>query len=241
MNRNIKLLLVTLSALTFYLSSHAQTQSYMRRNIYGDFFGGMTFASMDVEGGNMYKKNKIGFMIGGNGNFKIYKAFHLQTGAYLIKKGNFKHQKTTVSQDGPIIKTDIKQTIDANYIELPLTMGFEIPINKEFRLNGFVGGYGALGFKGKRKQEGYTVTVINGKQEEPVWANENEQDTFDNTGLKKLDYGITGSIGVIYDIFILRLQYDHGLADVATDVFKNKQGSGAWRTRNYALCVGFRF
>lgn len=215
-------------------SMHAQ--SHFRRSFYGDFFAGMTFASMDIEKGNEFKTNKIGFMIGGNGNLRFYKNMILQTGFHIVKKGSLKHEDRIVDLEGPLEKIDIKQTVDANYIQIPLNLGLEVPIKKNLLFNLHAGVFGAYGFKGETKQRGYKVTIINGKPKEPTSEDKGTTQTFSNTNLKKWDYGVGVNFGLVYDIYILRFQYDHGLANVATDAL-----GGEWKTRNYMLCFGFRF
>lgn len=235
--KTITKLFFTILILTSAVAT-VNAQGSIRRPFYGDFFGGITFASMDIEDGNEYKTNKIGFMIGGNANIRLYHNMVFQTGFHIVKKGSLKHEDRIIDQDGPQERRDIKTTIDANYIQIPLNIGFEVPIKKNLHLNMNAGVFGAFGFKGKSKQRGYTATIINGEYQQQISQDKGSQDTFSNTNLKKWDYGIGANIGLVYDIYVLRFQYDHGLANVATDVFgKGKE----WKTRNYMLCLGFRF
>lgn len=233
----VKLFLVFILFITAVDSVNAQ--AHYRRNIYGDFFGGMTMASMDMEGKNEFKKLKIGFMVGGNANFRFFKYLEFQTGFHLIKKGSYKHDKRTfqsTANAGLVQTRDIKTTIDANYMQVPLNLGFEVPITRELFFNMHLGVYGAFGFKGEKKQRGF---YMNHDNMEPVSQDQPNSKTFDPSSMKKYDYGIGGNIGLVYDIYVLRLQYDHGLANVATNVLA---GEGKeWKTRNYSIGLGFRF
>lgn len=229
--------------LTIAVSS-ANAQAHHRRNIYGDFFVGMTMASMDMEKQNEYKKYKIGFMVGGNVNFRFFRYMEFQTGLQLLKKGSLKHKKGTFPrQDLPDEIVDVKTTIDANYMQIPLNLGFEVPLTKELYFNMHVGVYGAYGFKGYRDRKGFTIDSGSGEE---ISQDQSQRETFDGSSLKRWDYGIGGNIGFVYDIYILRLQYDHGLADIATNNISNlstdSEGhKNKWRTRNYSICLGFRF
>lgn len=220
-------------------------QAHYRRNFYGDFFAGMTLASMDMEGQNMYKKNKVGFMVGGNANFKIFHNIELQTGFHMIKKGSLQHDKRTYVSAANLWITqtrDFKTTIDANYMQIPLNIGFEVPVTKELFFNMHVGVFGAYGFKGERKAKGF---YMNHNDMVEHSLDQATKDTFSPSSMKKWDYGIGGNIGIVYDIYVLRLQYDHGLANVATNVLAGRdevtKELQKWYTRNYSICLGFRF
>lgn len=236
MKRTIKVFSVISLFILTTLSVSAQVSNFNRRPFYGDFFGGMTFASMDIKGGNEFKTNKIGFMIGGNANYRFFHSLVLQTGFHIVKKGSLKHEKRSIELEGPIEKRDIKQTVDANYIQIPLNLGLEFPIGKSVLVNFNAGVFGAYGFKGETKQRGYSVKIINGEYKDQISEDKGAYKTFSATNLKKWDYGVGVNCGVVYDVYILRFQYDHGLANVATDALRTE-----WHTRNYMVCLGFRF
>lgn len=236
MKRAIKIFSVIFFFTFIALGTSLQAQSHYRRSLYGDFFGGITFASMDIKGGNEYKKNKIGFMVGGNANFRFYHNMVLQSGFHIVKKGLLKHKDISIQQDGPIEKFDVKETVDANYIQIPLNLGFEVPIAKNFLVNFNAGVFGAFGFKGESKTRGYSVMIINGEYQNQVSQDKPTVKTFSNQKLKKWDYGVGFNVGVVHDVYILRFQYDHGLANVATDALGTE-----WHSRNYMVCLGFRF
>lgn len=241
--KTILRLFLVLSLFSIAVSS-VKAQAHYRRNIYGDFFAGMTLASMEMDGQNEFKKHRVGFMVGGNANFRFLNFMEFQTGFHLLKKGSLKHKKGTFPRESlPDEIVDIKTTIDANYIQVPLNIGFEVPLAKELFFNMHAGVFVAYGFKGTKKQRGFTSekggSMLN--QDQPT------TDTFSGTSLKKWDYGIGANIGFVYDIYVLRVQYDHGLADVATDVMSTLPNDVAdhpkrkWSTRNYSICLGFRF
>lgn len=239
MKTRVKLFIVFILAAISVQSIDAQ--AHYRRNFYGDFFGGMTLASIDMAGQNAYKKHKVGFMVGGNANFKFFHNLELQTGFQLVKKGSQTHEKRTFQSQanaGLIQTRDVKNTIDANYMQIPLNIGFEAPLTKKLYLNMHVGVFGAYGFKGDKKQKGF---YINENETIPTSLDQGATRTFAAGSLKRWDYGIGGNIGLVYDIYILRLQYDHGLANVATDILTGIGQNKEWKTRNYSICLGFRF
>lgn len=229
----MKHFLITLHILfiTFLVSSisiSAQT-----RRITGDFFAGGTFSSMDLgEGMNNFKKAKIGFQLGLNINYKLVSMFEIQSGFYLIKKGSIRHVKySQTNAAGYLEYEDTKTTIDANYIQVPLNIGLQIPLTQYISVTMHGGFYGAYGFKGKTKYS----SVVSNSIGDLVTQNIPEHDTFSNEGLKRFDYGLNANIGLVLDIYYIQLQYDLGLANVSAVAGKTM------KTRNMALSLGFRF
>lgn len=237
MKTTVKTLLISIVLLTIVQT--AQAQAHLRRAFYGDFFAGMTLSTMDMKGENFYKKQRIGFMIGGNVNYKLIHNFKLQSGFYLIKKGLSQDEKSrTNSEAGHIDVVDLETTVDANYVQIPLNLGFEIPLvsAKNLYLNFHGGVYGAYGFKGNIKTRGYTAKEINGVLEDFNYSSVGDRKTFSSSTLKRWDYGLNANVALVYDIYILQFQYDHGLANVATSALGTE-----WNTRNYSISLGFRF
>lgn len=237
----------TLIGLLFLISTLSlEAQRFHGKRFYGDFFGGLTMSSMDMEGENAYKKGKVGFQVGANFKYRLDYNIEIQTGFYMIKKGSIKHEKHDKSAPGDeytLLVTDIKTTVDANYMQVPLNIGFEVPLSraKNIYFSAHAGLFGAYGFKGESKRKGHTGKASideegrRGKLFDALYYDEKSK-TFTNSNLKRWDYGFNANAGLVFDMFILQLQYDHGWANVATD----SQGE-KWKTRNYSLSLGFRF
>lgn len=229
----MKHFLITLHILfiTFLVSSisiSAQT-----RKLNGEFFAGGTYSTMDLGAGmNNFKKGKIGFQLGLNVNYKVTSMIQVQSGFYLIKKGSIRHVKINEQHEAGYIQyEDTKTTIDANYIQVPLNVGVEIPLKRYISLTMHGGFYGAYGFKGKTKYE----SILSNPAGDLVTQNIPEHDTFSNEGLKRFDYGLNANIGLVLDIYYIQLQYDLGLANVSAVAGKTMN------PRNIALSLGFRF
>jgi len=227
---------LALSLFVLALAAHAQIKNINPYQI--EFRGGGNLSEMEVSGAAIDSKMKLGFHFTGVFTYNMYDRFAFQTGLTLSKKG-LKQNVNTYNEDeltGKITHLDVETTVDANFLQMPLMLGYEFNLSRSVALNIFGGGYGSLGFSGETKMKGkeetmYGVVVGNSRDIDSV------KDTFDGT-LKKLDYGITGSLGlVISEMYLINFNYEHGLADLSdnTDVYKSL------KNRNYTLSLGIRF
>lgn len=209
----------------------------IRKRFTSDIHFGLNLATMDIENGNMYKKLKPGVHIGVNFNYKVLGNMQLQTGLYVTKKGLKQHVKDRQENwAGTILAEDTIRNLTANYIQVPLAVGYEVYLSNNFAFNINVGMYAAYGFKGKyREESSYWTKTENNPPTNTVYRPEIEKDTYRYDMLKRLDYGAIGSVGLIYDIYTLNFTYEYGLYDVSNDVARNL------KTRNMAVSLGFRF
>lgn len=225
-----------LAGLLVLVSSAINAQT-MRKRITSDFVFGCNFASMDIKDGNMYKEPKFGFVIGANVNFKILQNIQLQTGVYVSKKGLRQHIKRTEYNTGAGVEYygDTLRNTAADYLQVPLCLGYEVYLSKHFAINFNVGGYAAYGFKGKNRGEAFTTTIKNGVQQgTSVVIDPYEEETFALRKWNRWDYGALGRVGLIYDIYTINLTYEYGFHNVADD-------GRELMNRNLSLTVGFRF
>lgn len=214
-----------------------------QRNILtSDFFVGVNFAEMDIENANMYKTPKLGMLVGFNLNFKLKHNFQVQTGLYVTKKGLRQHieQYSTNALNTTYIEDTVKHW-SANYIQVPLCLGYEYYLTKSFAVNFNVGFYAAYGYKGEYNQEqSRSVIQSDGTTTNGAVEELEERNIYSRNGLKRFDYGAIARVGLIYDIFTINLSYEYGLANM------NNRDSGllnnpSLNNRNIALALGFRF
>lgn len=198
---------------------------------------GINFSEMDIAGANMYKQTKIGFNITGSFSVRMAGPLYMQTGVGLTKKGLKQHDESQrqIELTGIVIKNDIKYTIDANYVQVPLMLGFEIPVSKACSLNIYGGGYGAYGFKGKTKVRGTETRDPDSSDPAVIDRSQDNVNTFDSGQLKKLDYGAIGSVGLVVDMLSFNLGYEYGLYDVSDNA------SRELKNRNITFSLGIRF
>ncbi len=232
MNTLLKILIST--CILIVISSGAELKAQKRR-ITSDFLFGFNFAEMDIKNGNMYKEPKIGFLIGANVNFKLINDFQVQTGFFVTKKG-LRQDIETVENDEAAGQRTVYHTMRntaANYIQVPLGIGYEVYLTRSFALNINAGGYAAYGFKGDHRTEEYTVVWLD-NVEYPSAITETETDTFSKRMWKRFDYGAYARVGAIYDIFTINLTYEYGLYNVSNE-------GSIMKNRNLAVALGFRF
>lgn len=219
----------------FALATTANAQIGAKKKWFFDFRAGLNSSEMDIEDGNYGKKFKPGFHFGLVGAYKFYDNMQIQSGIYATKKG-LKQKYTTYDPNNtePFrVERKFRKEYDANYILMPLMLGWESDYNKMWIFNVNAGMYGAYGFKGETKERMRETTYSGG--EITVSDNNSDYDTFTSGGLKKFDYGLMGSVGVVYDIYTLNFTYEWGLANVA------QSQEMKMRNRNLTFSLGFRF
>lgn len=239
--QNIKLTLLTIFLL-LGLSLSAQ-----KKSILGDFKIGANFSEMDIAGANMYKEPRLGFSFGGNVSFRLFSSVYLQSGFFLTKKGLSQHNTDIEIKDesiGAYIEQDLKQTVDVNYMQVPLSLGLELPLNKSLSINMYGGAYGGYAFRGYVIPYHGTTTYWAAGNKNVTTVSAGEEDIFETRRIKRFDYGAIGSVGLVWDIYTLTFTYEHGLYDIADINALADDGSGTkkeLRNRNMSLALGFRF
>lgn len=233
----MKVLLKTLLIiLGFVCVSDIDAQIGLRRKLFHEFRMGLNSSEMDIKDANRDKKVKPGFHFSYVAIYKFAEPIQFQTGISLTKKGMkqqiSKREESVIGTD--ITITNTRYELDANYVQVPLLIGWESDYNKQWIFNISAGGYGAWGFKGETKRYG-TKTEIIAEGHDPIVTNINDKrKTFSRTVLKEFDYGLMGSIGIIYDVYLLNLSYEYGLFNVS-------KTSQELRNRNLTLSIGLRF
>lgn len=216
------------------------------RDILGDFRVGANFSEMDIKGANKYKEPRLGFSIGGSVAFRLFSNIYLQSGFSLTKKGLKQHNTSINVIDESMneyVENDLKQTIDVNYMQVPLSLGFEIPLSKSFFINMYGGAYGGYAFRGYVIPYTGSSTYWIAGNKTVEWVNNQEEDVFDTRRIKRFDYGAIGSVGFVWNIYTLTFAYEHGLYDIA-DINTLADDSGnkkVLKNRNMSVALGFRF
>lgn len=229
-------LLFLFSILVSFISG-IQAQS-LKKRFTSDFHLGFNFAEMDISkgGNNDFNKPKIGMHIGMNFNYKILDNIQIQSGFFVSKKGlKQKIHNEVVSAVNDITINDTVNHTVANYMQVPLCLGYEVYFTDKFGINLNVGGYAAFGYKGTYENKYYTEYIY---ADNTIIRNPLEKETgetFDLNKWQRWDYGLIGSVGVIYDIFMLNFNYEHGLNDLSSI------NTISLKNRMMSVSLGFRF
>lgn len=210
---------------------------YPKKRMTADFRMGMNYPQMSGTQGS--EQFKMGLHIGGNVNYKIIGNFQVQTGFYVTKKGYKTYQREVHEGEDNVVRVNESwYEATGNYIQMPFNIGYELYVSKRvaFNINGGV--YAAYGYgnKGKTKYNGLITTYA--PNVDPTYTHplgEFEELTFSDTRWKRFDYGLNGSIGLIYDIYTINFNYERGLCNVT------REGLQELKHRVYSVSLGFRF
>ena len=142
-----------------------------------------------LDGGTMQAGLNVGLAAG----FQLHPASPLffETGLFYTEKGG------KGSYEGN------KFTYNLNYLEVPLLLKYDIPVDRSFCVQPFFGGYLACGVGGKIKDYGDRKAFS----------------SFDDDGFKRFDGGLRLGLGAQYDLLYLEVAYEFGLANICNDAF----------------------
>jgi len=109
-----------------------------------------------------------------------------------------------------------------SFLELPVNVGFQIPVGESIKVSPFIGGFAGYALSGKLKGGGITIDLF-------------DKDLVEGDP-KRLDYGANAGLGVhINNRFIISGQYSHGLANLSED------GEAKTNTRTISAGLTFLF
>ena len=107
---------------------------------------------------------------------------------------------------------DVKLTY--SFLELPLNIGFQLPVSSSVKVSPYVGGFVGYALTGKAKLGGITFDLFD------TDFGDLEEEEYDP---KRLDYGANVGVGLHFnDRVIISVQYSHGLANLADNDLKNQ-------------------
>ncbi len=159
---------------------------------------------------------KVGFNIGVTVDFRLSDEMYLLTGLeYTVKGAN---SKDYLDSGGAVSSRKESPA----YLQLPLHVGYLLPINRDFRLMFHVGPFMAYGLGGKVKID------------EPTFGK--SEDNYFGIGVSKFDWGLGAGINAEYDRYVLAIGYDRGLRNFAPEY-----NDGKARTRNMYISLGYLF
>lgn len=186
------------------------------------------------------KKVKPGFQIGAGVHYNFSKSFFIGTGLYYTTKGMIV-KGTDYTIGGPVVYIHWEQTINQNYLQLPLAVGYKIRLSD--KVTGVIrtGPYIAYGIGGKA----VTRSTFSGARE---GSEKKDRATFGNEGLKENDYGWHAGIGATIGKISIMLNYEIGIPDIDRGHQWNawlnhlfSDDTNTYKNRNASLTVGYRF
>lgn len=134
--------------------------------------------------------------------------------------------------------------ISANYLDIPIHLGYKYVLNDKFSIYGEAGPYFAIGLFGNTK----TVEAEMSENYE-LQQTSRKSDTFGEDGIKRFDLGLGLKVGVEFKKkYTLSIGYDWGLLDLYKKAGLNDEnGSGdidmtpKMKNKNLAISLGYKF
>lgn len=107
---------------------------------------------------------------------------------------------------------DTDAQISYSFLEIPLNVGFQLPVGDAFKISPYVGAYAGYALSGKVKVGGLSIDIFDTDLGD---LGEEEYDS------KRLDFGANAGVGLHFnDRIIISAQYSHGLANLGDDMGK---------------------
>ena len=182
--------------------------------------GAMNVSRYAVEsaGVSLTNDSRIGFKAG----------LRVEMDAPFITDGVYFDSELVLSSRGTKIKAvvneaDVDLTSRPYYLEMPIHIGYSMPVGSNFNVYASFGPYLALGIFGTERLSSGDIY--------------SKPDTFSNDNLKRFDFGLGVRAGVaMFDHYRIYLGYDWGLVNIAQDSTNDKINN-----RNFYVGMAYMF
>ncbi|MGN6294267.1 MAG: porin family protein [Chitinophagaceae bacterium] len=186
--------------------------------------------------------SKPGFQAGVNADWHFNRSFSLQSGLSFTTKGvKQKGSELWIGGTGGTT-TYYTNTINQQYLQLPLRIAYQPVVNHPTKFFIHAGPYIAYGIGGKETMEETTKpATASPDQRFVVHTFEKEQRRRGSYHLKRLDYGLSAGLGILYQRFVLSAGYELGLSDIGkiNNYYGNYPPAYVYKNRNLYLTVGY--
>ncbi len=195
--------------------------------------GGMNLSNLSNEGPDM--DARVGYQFGIVGEYDLSNNFFLNGSLNISSKGaKYKVEGSMdFNGDGLEDRGSIKSTWNATYLELPVLVGYKIPVSDNFAVKFMAGPYIAYGIGGKISSKA-NVSQQNSDDTYTKYNETDKVDTFSDSTLKRFDAGLVGAVAFEYSKFTFTIGYEYGLADIS-------QGANSIHNRNAFATIGYTF
>ncbi len=185
-------------------------------------------------------------------DINLSRRFYLRTGLdYTMKGARSNNQYTNEPWYYDYIKDELvtftgkyKNRNSFGYVQLPLLLGFRIPVSDKINLTLNAGGYISGGVYSKSKYEQDGVLTDSEGSHQVYYKGDWGNDWDDN--FEQFDWGWVGGVGAEYKRFILNLNYESGIRSLNKVKYQYSydgevKKSKDWRNYNWSLSVGYKF
>jgi hypothetical protein len=190
------------------------------------------------------KTPKFGYQIGVMADYSISSSLYVSSGLSLSNKGTtHKDEETWIGGTNPPVTT-WEKTTHQTYLQLPLMIGYNIPLSNITKIRINAGPYFAYGVAGKEIVETKT-TPADAMESNKITNNtfnKNNNNYYSPYNLDRKDYGVIFGIGIQRKKFILSLNYEMGILNIyETDKTELSPSPGTYKNKNTALTIGYTF
>lgn len=183
----------------------------------------------------------IGFNGGVTVEYALRKGFFLSSGLEFTTKGAdnrvYHYPDYSLGEGGgQVTSVFSKDSRRFKYLQVPLTIGYRIPVSKDVNVTFNAGAYFAYGIDVKGTYETWTKTLNTDGTVNTSYEKTKDSKSGDT------DYGLIGGLGIEYKKFSLNANYELGLRELSTG--KNSYTGGdfsTWKNRNAVFSIGYKF
>lgn len=176
--------------------------------------------------------NKLGYEIGGELRLTWSNGFNLASGiSFSQTGGKFAALSDYLDETGKMTTEYPEINIKTLSVEIPIQIGYKIPLSKGFALNPFIGAYGRCALLSIKDK-----VYVNGEKNGEKWncLKQFSKGNHKIEAMKRFDYGLSCGIETfICQHYILGLKYKKALNSSLTQYNLKNQ--------SYTLSVGYQF
>ncbi|AUD06692.1 porin family protein [Spirosoma pollinicola] len=231
--RNPYRLLLTSLLLVSHLSLFAQTKSWQIGLQVGLNLSALQLADPAIPPG----RAKFGLHLGATLSYFLKANLFLQSGLSLTSKGMTMSGTSSLGFGDNFVLPGRQTRLVSQqwYAQLPLYLGYTLPLGSTTKLVLHAGPYVAYGLGGKTQLTG---DIIYGDMiEYSTW----QEPTFGERGLQRLDVGLGAGVGLELGRATLGLSYEAGLRDIGPSPLAYIPFyAGSYKNRLVALSVAHR-
>lgn len=225
----MKKLLSILTITLFALSANAQL-TYVQ--------GGLNLANITKTNDGQTEKNNIlpTFNVGLMHRFSLVDPVSLETGLLFTGRGS---KAETYFNGG---NDYVKSKFNPLYIELPVNVVFNLPVDKNSGLFFHAGPYIAMGVAGKSKTESKILSITSTSEKNIEFSNDDpftsKQDDAAYDKLKRFDFGLNFGAGFAFQHVILKVNYGLGLSKInSTESDNTANDKNKYRTLSFSVGI----
>lgn len=183
--------------------------------------------------------SRTGYHVGLVFDCRLIRNLYLQPGLYFTTRGAKLDE--TGTENG--YKYSLTEKINMNYLQIPISVSYRLPVGKIVKIDINVGPYFAAGLGGRIKDEG-TISYNGERASESVsydvfgkWSEEEPRGDF-----KRFDAGLRFGAGVHIRKVSIGLIYDLGLANLLYTGEEHIWDKGTkYRNGSFQVSLGYNF